>query len=300
MKAEKYLKDLAQSYQSIDLSQAEHVLSSNIDARTILAQKNVHKELMKGEVIQVRNVSLNDKGLPRHFFGFSLFHLDRQADSTKPVLRISFMSPTINPTQIDQAKALILMAKPGYTDEIQRALSKATDSIAADFTEETKEIAGVMSQPIAPIAKAIELKRSLANIADWYFESDAQKRKDFLTKTESLFTITYRQGVRVQNPQGEADGVLAQEHQIPLSELPTNHRGVPIDERHVKKLLGGHSITVIAEPGTEAEGVPKAQVKFNPIVGKLLEIGEGQPRLVQDEKPKKHLESKDPSVRRRI
>ncbi|MPR37412.1 hypothetical protein [Salmonirosea aquatica] len=300
MKAEKYLKDLAQTYQGIDLSQAQHVLSSNIDARTILAQKTVHEELMKGEVIQVRNVSLNDKGLPRHFFGFSLFHLDRQADSTKPVLRISSMSPTINPTQIDQAKALTLMAKPGYTDEIQKALSKATGSIAADFMEEIKEIAGVMSQPIAPIAKAIELKRSLANIADWYFESDAQKRKDFLTKTGSLFTITYQQGVRVQNLQGERDGVLAQIHQIPLSEFPTNHRGVPINERQVKKLLCGYSITVVPESGTEAEGAPIAQVKFNPIVGKLLEIEEGQPRLVQNEQLKKQPEPEGPTVRRRI
>uniref|UniRef100_UPI0035933B02 hypothetical protein n=1 Tax=Persicitalea sp. TaxID=3100273 RepID=UPI0035933B02 len=180
------------------------------------------------------------------------------------------------------------------------ALSKATDSNVAEYTEEIREISGIMSQPISPIAKAIELKTSLTNIADWYFESDAQKRREFLDKTESLFTISYKQGVRLKNPQGGTDSVLAQEHQVPLSELPTNHKGVPINERQMKKLLGGHSITVVAEPGTEAEGVPEAKVKFNSISGKLVEIGEGQPRLVQAEQPKKNLETEVPSVRRRI
>ena len=300
MKAEKDLKDLAQSYQDIDLSQAEHFLSRNMDARTVLAQKTVQEDLRKGEVIQVRNVSSSDKGKPRHFFGFNLFHLNRQDDSAKPVLRISSTGPTQSLTTDDLAKALSLTAKPGYTDEIQRALSKATDSNAAEYTEEIREISGIISQPISPIAKAIELKTSLTNIADWYFESDAQKRREFLDKTESLFTISYKQGVRLKNPQGGTDNVLAQEHRVPLSELPTNHKGVPINERQVKKLLGGQSITVIAEPGTEAEGVPEAKVKFNSISGKLVEIGEGQPRLVQAEQPKKNLETEVPSVRRRI
>jgi len=300
MKAEKDLKDLAQSYQDIDLFQAEHFLPRNIDARTVLAQKTVHGDLMKGEVIQVRNVSLSDKGQPRNFFGFNLFHLNRHDDSARPVLRISSTGPTLSPTNEDMAKALSLTAKPGYTEEIQRALSKATDSNGAEYTEEIKEISGIMSQPISPIAKAMELKTSLANIADWYFESDARKRREFLDKTESMFTISYKQGVRLRNPQSGTDSVLAQEHRVPLSELPTNHKGVPIIERQVKKLLGGQSITVVAESGTEAEGMPEAKVKFNPISGRLVEIGEGQPRLVQAEQPKTNLEIDKPSVRRRI
>lgn len=298
MKAEKDLKDLAQSYPGIDLSQAEHFLSRNIDARTILAQKTVYEDLMKGEVVQARDVSLDDHGQPRHFFGFMHFQLNRQGDTTKPVLKISSTGSALDIKRDEQTKAQSLTAKPGYTEEIQEALSKATGSNAAEHTEEIKEISGIMSQPIAPTAKAIELKTSLAHIADWYFESDAQKRRDFLDKTESLFTLSYKQKILVKSPQGGTDRVLLQEHQVPLSELPTNHKGVPISERQVKKLLGGHSITVIAEPGTEAEGMPEAKVKFNPISGKLMEIGEGETRLVQAEQPKKNLEV--PSMRHQI
>lgn len=300
MKADKNLKDLAQSYHGVDISQTEHLLSKDRNTMEILAQKSVYEDLMKGEVVQVRNVSINHKGQPRHFFGFSLFHLNRQTDSVKPVLNVSFSAPALNQNNEETIKAQSLTAKPGYTDEIQKALSKATDSVSAEYAEETKEISDIMSQPIAPLSKAIELKKSLTNIADWYFESDANKRTEFLAQTESLFTLSYKQGVIVKNPQGGADGIHSREQQILLSDLPMNHKGVPITEKQVKKLLSGHSITLVAEPGTEAEGSPEAKVKFNPVAGKLVEIDERVVQLSLENQPKHTFSTESPSMKRRI
>ncbi|GHB86185.1 hypothetical protein GCM10007390_47060 [Persicitalea jodogahamensis] len=193
-----------------------------------------------------------------------------------------------------------MTAKPGYTQEIQTALSKSTNGNSSEYENEVKEISDVMSQKISPLAKAIELKRSLANIADWYFESDSHKRREFLAKTESLFTLGYRQGTLIKNPQIGAYSTHIREQQITLSDLPTSHKGVPIRARQVEKLLSGQSITVIADPETEAEGMPEARVKFNPISGNLMEIGEGQPRLSIADQPKKNLETETSFVKRRI
>lgn len=300
MKAEKDLKELERSYQGVDLTQANDFLTKDEDTRAILSKKIVYEELMKGEVVQSKNVSLDELGQPRHFFGFKLFHLHRLDESTKPVLNISFSGPALDHSGEEKIKVQSLTAKTGYTEEIQKALSNATNSSVAEYSEEVREISGVMSQQITPIAKALELKRSLTDMADWYFESDAHKRKEFLDKAESLFTLSYKQGVLVKNQRSGTDGVLIQEHRILLSDLPTNHKGVPINERQIKKLLGGHDIAVVAERGTEAEGMPEAKVKFNPISGRLMEIGEGQPRLSLAEQPKKNLETEVSSVRHRI
>ena len=80
-----------------------------------------------------------------------------------------------------------MTAKPGYTQEIQTALSKSTNGNSSEYENEVKEISDVMSQKISPLAKAIELKKSLANIADWYFESDSNKRREFLSQNGIAF-----------------------------------------------------------------------------------------------------------------
>lgn len=300
MKAGKDIKRIAQSYQGVDLAQVEGLLSKDAEARAILSEMSVRDDLMRGEVIQVRNTSKDGVGNPRHFFGFKLLHLNRRTDGSQPVLRIDLSGTPRNPNSADRVGVQSLTAKPGYTQEIQTALSRSTNGNSSEYSNEIKEISDVMSQKASPLTKAIELKASLANIADWYFESDSNKRREFLTKTESLFTLNYKQGTLVRNPQGVADNVHIREQQIPLSDLPTNHKGVPIRERQIEKLLSGHSITVTADPGTEAEGLPEAHVKFNPISGRLVEIGERETQLSLASQAKDKFEPEAPAIRRRI
>ncbi|WP_373514996.1 hypothetical protein [Persicitalea sp.] len=300
MRAGKDIKRIVQSYQGVDFAQVEGVLSNDAETRAILSEKAVQDDLMRGEVIQVKHTSKDEVGNPRHIFGFKLLHLNRQADADQPVLQIDLSGRPLNSSHANRLGVQSLTAKPGYTQEIQTALSKSTNGNSSEYENEVKEISDVMSQKISPLAKAIELKRSLANIADWYFESDFHKRREFLAKTESLFTLGYRQGTLIKSPQAGAYSTHIREQQIPLSDLPTNHKGVPIRERQVEKLLSGQSITVIADPGTEAEGMPEARVKFNPISGNLMEIGEGQPRLSLADQPKKNLETETSFVKRRI
>ncbi|WP_229581393.1 hypothetical protein [Persicitalea jodogahamensis] len=300
MRAGKDIKRIAQSYHGVDFAHVEGVLSNDAETRAILSEKAVRDDLMRGEVIQVRHTSKDEVGNPRHFFGFKLLHLNRQADAAQPVLRIDLSGRPLNSSHANRLGVQSLTAKPGYTQEIQTALSKSTNGNSSEYENEVKEISDVMSQKISPLAKAIELKRSLANIADWYFESDSHKRREFLAKTESLFTLGYRQGTLIKNPQIGAYSTHIREQQITLSDLPTSHKGVPIRARQVEKLLSGQSITVIADPETEAEGMPEARVKFNPISGNLMEIGEGQPRLSIADQPKKNLETETSFVKRRI
>ena len=300
MRAGKDIKRIAQSYQGVDLTQVEGVLSKDAEARAILSEESVRDHLMRGEVVQVRNTSKDEVGNPRHFFGFKLLHLNRQIDAAQPVLRIDLSGTLVNPENADRVGAQSVTAKPEYTQEIQTALSKSTDSSSSEYSNEIKEISHIMSEKTAPIAKAIELKTSLANIADWYFESDSHKRREFLAKTESLFTLNYKQGTLINNPQGGANSTHVREQQIPLSDLPTNHKGVPIREKQVEKLLSGQSITVIADPGSEAEGMPKAHLKFNPVLGRLVEISERETQLSLASQAKDKLGPEAPAIRRRI
>jgi hypothetical protein len=300
MKVGKEVNRIAQSYHGIDLTEVKVLLSKDADVRAILSEMSVRDDLMRGEVIQIRNTSKDEVGNPRHFFGFKLLHLNRRTDGSQPVLRIDLTGTPRNPNNADRVGVQSLTAKPGYTQEIQTALSKSTNGSSSEFDDEVKEISDIMSQKITPIAKAIELKKSLANIADWYFESDSQKRKEFLDQTESLFTLSYRQGTLIRNPQVDAESTHIREQQIPLSDLPTSHKGVPIRERQVEKLLSGQSITVVADPGTEAEGMPEARVKFNTILGRLLEIEEGQSRLSLASQDQGKLQPEAPALRRRI
>jgi hypothetical protein len=300
MREGKDIGKTALNFKGVELNQVEEFLSHDPETRAILTEKAVQDDLMRGEVIQVRHTSKDEVGDPRHFFGFKLLHLNRQPDSAKPVLHIDLLGPPRNSGIVNRVGIQSLTAKPGYTQEIQTALSKSTNGNSSEYDNEIKEISGTMSQEKPPLSKAIELKRSLANMADWYFESDSEKRREFLAKTESLFKINYRQGTIIKSSQADTESTHIREQQIPLSALPTNHRGVLITERQVEKLLSGQSITVIADPGTEAEGLPEARVKFNPISGSLLEIGEEQSRLSLASQPKKNLETQAPSVKHRI
>ncbi len=300
MRARKDINKIAQSYPGIDMAQVEAHLSKDAETREILSEQTVLDDLMKGGVIQVRNTSKDANGGPRHFFGFKLLYINRRVDAHLPVLQIDLSGHTLNPGNADRVGVRSLTAKPGYTEEIQIALSRSTNGNNSEYYNEIKEISDVMSQKASPLTKAIELKNSLVNIADWYFESDPQKRKEFLIKTESLFTLNYRQGTLIKNPLFDNSSTHLREQQIPLSDLPTSHKGVPIRERQVEKLLSGRSILIIADPGTEAEGMPEAHVKFNPISGRLVEISEKETQLSLSSHAKNILETDTPSVRRRI
>ncbi|GLU56486.1 hypothetical protein Dfri01_59470 [Dyadobacter frigoris] len=258
---------ISEMYKGVDLSQAMNDLAQDKQSLSILSQKSVYQNLMQGEVVQVKNVSLDNTGKPRHFFGVRLYQLDKQVNSNMPVLKLGFSTfDSVKLPDNKKEKTHSLKVDPQFDLKLSKLLKN--DPEAQDVV---KDLRSTLSSNVSPVFQAHRLNQQLNNVADYYFRNDPKAKKDFLDESGKLLVLEQRQKVALNNGSPEPAGIHKRKHEIPVTELPIKYKGVQLNEKQVLNLLIGLPVELSGLKDPKLNKPYSATVNLNVLSGKVGE-----------------------------
>lgn len=263
---------IAQMYKGVDLSQAMNDLAQDKQSLQILSQKNVYQNLMQGEVVQVKNVSRDGEGKPRHFFGVKLFQLDKQVNSNIPVLKLEFSTfDSVNLSESKKGLSHSLVVDPRFDIKLSSLLKEKTHTNDGQTKELVREIKDTLSSNATSTQKAHKLNQQLNNVGDYYLSNDPKGKKQFLDESGKLFVLEQKQKVALIGENGTPGGIHKRKHEIPVTDLPIKYKGVQLTEKQVHNLLIGNPIELSGLKDPKLDKPYSATVNLNLLSGKVGE-----------------------------
>lgn len=271
-KTQKDISKISEMYKGIDMSNVMADLAQDKQSLSILAQKNVYQNLLQGEVVQVKHVSTDNSGKPRHFFGYKLLQLDRQIQSNKPVLNIGFSTfDSLNLPESLKIKNHSLKINPDFGKIISNLLRKDQKGKDPEIKEVINDLNKTLESNKKPAFKAHKLNVQLSNVADFYFKNDPVGRKTFLEQTGKQFVLVQNQNIALKDLATGKEAFHLRKHEIPVTGLPIKYKGVQLNEKQVSNLLIGNSIELTGIKDPNLAKPYSATVKFNLITGNQFE-----------------------------
>jgi len=266
------ISKISEMYKGIDMSFAMADLAQDKQSLSVLTQKNVYQNLLEGEVVQVKHVSTDSSGKPRHFFGYKLLQLDRQIQSNKPVLKIGFSTfDSLKLPENVKVKNHSLKINPDFGMIISDLLKKDQKGKDPEIKEVINDLKNTLESNKRPAFKAHELNMQLSNVADFYFKNDPIDRKNFLEQTGKQFVLVQNQNIGLKDSVTGKEVFHLRKHEIPVTELPIKYKGVQLNEKQVSNLLIGNSIELTGIKDSNLGKPYSATVKFNLITGNQSE-----------------------------
>lgn len=263
---------IAQMYKGVDLSQAMNDLAQDKQSLQILSQKNVYQNLMQGEVVQVKNVSRDGEGKPRHFFGVKLYQLDKQVNSNIPVLKLGFSTfDSVNLPESKKGLSHSLVVDPRFDIKLSSLLKEKTHNNDGQTKELVREIKETLSSNATSTQKAHKLNQQLNNVGDYYLSNDPKGKKQFLDESGKLFVLEQKQKVALIGENGAPGGIHKRKHEIPVTDLPIKYKGVQLTEKQVHNLLIGNPIELSGLKDPKLDKPYSATVNLNLLSGKVGE-----------------------------
>ena len=227
---------------------------------------------MQGEVVQVKNVSRDGEGKPRHFFGVKLFQLDKQVNSNIPVLKLGFSTfDSVNLSESKKGLSHSLVVDPRFDIKLSSLLKEKTHTNDGQTKELVREIKDTLSSNATSTQKAHKLNQQLNNVGDYYLSDDPKGKKKFLDESGKLFVLEQKQKVALIGENGGPGGIHKRTHEIPVTDLPIKYKGVQLTEKQVHNLLIGNPIELSGLKDPKLDKPYSATVNLNLLSGKVGE-----------------------------
>ena len=248
-----FMEKLKSLFTNVNLSEASADLAQDKQTLEILGKKNVAQNLLAGEAVQAKYVSVDNNGKPRHFYGMKILQLNNNVETQQPILKLGFVAAhalqksnlKINKPEQLPAHEIKLVNYGGYHETIKDYLG--TRSTLGEGIDKI-----LLQKNSSDLDKAMQIKKYINQTSKQipFHPITAERHfddiKDFKEELGNKFKvrIILPRFLKDASDKSNLKQIGSEEWGVPISRLPISHKKNPFSEQQVTQLLLGKNVKV--------------------------------------------------------